>query len=254
VPGRGPAPPTPPPHDLLVRPAPAPSRTRPDPAPRRGRLAIIIDDVGQDLHPVERLTRMRHRLTLAVIPHLPHSRQAAEIAHRRGFEVMLHLPMEPLDYPAQDPGPGAIRAGMDAAEIHRTVLANLAAVPHARGVNNHMGSRITAEPRPMQAVLETLATTPCYFVDSRTTVASVAYRLARELRVPAAERTVFLDDRAETQSVRAQLREAVRLARERGQAIAIGHPHPVTLEVLGRDLRGLADSGVALVFVSELVS
>jgi polysaccharide deacetylase 2 family uncharacterized protein YibQ len=250
-------------HALGSRPTPAageaPGRRKPRPTDllRRGappRIAIIIDDVGQDLAAVERLTRMPYDLTLAVIPHLPHSKRAAELANQRGYEVMLHLPMEPLDYPKDDPGPGAVTTRMHLDEVRRTVLLDLAAVPHVRGINNHMGSRLTADPERMRAVLETIATTPCFFVDSRTSAASVAYRLARELRIPAAERSVFLDDTVEPQAVRAELRRLTEIARARGQAIAIGHPHAVTLDVLTEHLPEVLDAGIEVVFVSELVS
>lgn len=235
-------------------------RDRPAKTPRersrriRGRLAIIIDDIGQDLTAARRASEIRYALTFAVIPHLPHSRGAAELLHAKGYELILHLPMEPLGYPQQDPGQGAILSRMADAEIRRTVLADLAAVPYIRGVNNHMGSRITSDPGRMRAVLSTLAGTPYFFVDSRTTDSSVALRVARELSIPSAERSVFLDDTIERAAIAAEIHRAFRIARERGTAIAIGHPHPLTLSVLSDELPALAADDIEIVSVSELVS
>jgi hypothetical protein len=223
-------------------------------AKQRPRIAIIIDDLGGDLKAVERATHIPYRLTFSVIPHLRHSRQSAEIANARGYQVMLHLPMEPLNYPREDPGPGAVTADMLLEDVRRLVLRDLAAIPHVRGVNNHMGSRITADPRRMRAVLEAVATTPYFFVDSRTTSASVAFAIARELKVPSAERAVFLDDDEDASAVRSQFRRLIEVARKQGSAIAIGHPHPTTLDVLSEQLPELERAGIDVVFASELVS
>jgi hypothetical protein len=236
------------PVDLL---APAPRTAGAAAAPR---VAIIIDDVGSDLAAVREAASLPFPLTFAVIPHLTHSLDVADLLYRRGFEVMLHLPMEPLAYPRADPGRGAVLSDMRPDEIRRTVLRDLAAIPHVRGVNNHMGSRITSDRRQMRAVLEALATTPYFFIDSRTAQTSIAFAMARELRVPAAERSVFLDDVPQAGAIRSQLRRLEALARERGVAIAIAHPHPVTLKTLAEELPALARSGIRLVFASELVS
>ncbi len=221
------------------------------------RLAIVIDDLGYDRAAAEAVFRIELPLTLAVLPHLPYSAATAEEAYRRGFPVLLHLPMESAE-------PGAKResielhAGMTQEEAARMVAAMLETVPHAVGVNNHQGSRATADPALMAALMPVLRERGLFFIDSRTTAESQAYRLARHAGVPAAYRTVFLDDtparpsRAREATLR-QLHLAVDEARRQGWAIAIGHPHPSTLEALREFLPGLEAQGVQLVFVSELV-
>jgi len=166
---------------------------------------------------------------------------------------MLHLPMEPMSYPDTDPGRGAVLSGMPAGEVRRTVLSGLAAVPHVRGVNNHMGSRVTSNTETMRAVMDTLASTSHFFIDSRTIETSVALQVARERKIPSAERSIFLDDDQSKAAIRRQLRQLVGAARRDGSAIAIGHPHDNTLEVLAVELPELERQGLELVFVSELV-
>jgi polysaccharide deacetylase 2 family uncharacterized protein YibQ len=139
------------------------------------------------------------------------------------------------------------------AEIERLLEEDLATVPGAIGVNNHMGSLATADVRVMRAVARVLSRRGLFFLDSRTTDATVAEKTAEEASVRSASRRVFLDDVATEASVRAQLDELVRHALQEGDAIAIGHPYPVTLFVLEKDLPGLAGRGVKVVRVSELV-
>jgi len=238
------------PTDLLER------RSLPplDASTRSVRLAVIIDDIGRDMNAARRLAALPYPLTFAILPHLSHSREAAELLAARGQEILLHLPMEPLRYPEEDPGEGAILSAMSPHQIRAVVEADLAAVPHVRGINNHMGSRITSEPASMRAVLEVLVGSPYFFIDSRTIDSSLAYRLARELRVPTAQRTVFLDAEPHPAAIRRELRRAVESARATGAAIAIGHPHDETITVLTTELARLYRRGVLFVHVSELVS
>lgn len=223
-----------------------------EPGAPEARLAVVIDDVGYEMDPVRELLRIDAPLSLAVIPHQRHSRRAAELIHRRGREVLVHLPMEPIEYPRKNPGEGALLSSMNAEELRLTLRAALAGVPHARGLNNHMGSRLTAIPRAMRLLMEELGDRGLYFLDSRTAGDSVALGAARAASVPCLERDVFLDARRERDFVEEQLRLAAEQARRRGRAVAIGHPHPVTLEVLRRELPRLQAEGVRLVFASEL--
>lgn len=232
------------------------------PAPRPGgqapaaqaRLAVVIDDVGYEMGAVRELLEIDAPLSFAVIPHQRHSRRAAEMVHRRGREVLVHVPMEPLEYPRHDPGEGALLSSMDAGELRRTLGEALDAVPHARGLSNHMGSRLTANLPAMRTLMQVLGERRLYFLDSRTAAGSVALQAAREASVASLERDVFLDARRERGFVEEQLRRAVERARRRGRAVAIGHPHPATLEVLRRELPRLRSRGVRLVFASELAS
>lgn len=170
-----------------------------------------------------------------------------------GKEVLLHLPMEPEGYPAVRPGPGVVLRSQSEEQIAATLERDLATVPGASGINNHMGSAATADPRVMRAVAAVLARRGLFFVDSRTTVSTVARDAAESARVPATSRRVFLDDVATPEAVRRSFEDLVRRAETEGEALAIGHPHPATLEVLEQELPRLSARGVTLVRVRELV-
>jgi polysaccharide deacetylase 2 family uncharacterized protein YibQ len=215
------------------------------------RLAIIVDDLGYDRAPAEALFALPLPLTLAVLPHLSYSADIAEEAYRRGYQVMLHLPMESngdLKHEAIE-----LRRGMSPAEVTRVLAGMLETVPHAVGVNNHQGSLATADPQLMAATMSALRERDLFFIDSRTTTATVAYDVALRAGVPAASRKVFLDDIPTHEAVLQQLALAARYARKYGFAIAIGHPHPATLQALEEYLPQLEVHGVGLVFASELV-
>jgi polysaccharide deacetylase 2 family uncharacterized protein YibQ len=220
---------------------------------RLRRAAIIIDDLGADEHAAERLLALPYSLTFSVLPDLPHSAATAEEAYRGGRQVMLHLPMEPEPGAAASPGPGVIKIGMTSQEVARLVNADLSSVPHVQGVNNHMGSRATADPRLMAAVMKVLAERRMFFVDSRTTAATTALDAARHAGIPAFYRSVFLDDTETVDYSLGQLREFRRVVEERGIAIAIGHPHPTTISALAQFLPQLELDDIELVPASELV-
>ena len=213
----------------------------------------MIDDLGNDPAAVRRISRWPYPVTGAVLPDLPGSAPAARELEESGKEVLLHLPMEPHGYPDVRPGPGVVLRSQSEEEIGRTLETDLASVPGAVGVNNHMGSAATADARVMRAVAGVLARRGLFFVDSRTTDATVARAAAERARVPSASRRVFLDDVATDGGVREALEDLVAKARREGAAIAIGHPYAITLAVLERELPRLASREVELVRVSELV-
>lgn len=216
------------------------------------RLAILIDDLGTDPAPAETILGLPFPLTLSVLPHELHSRDIAEEAFRHGDQVILHLPME-AEGDAAKPEAVELRVGMSADEVSHLISGMLDTVPHAIGANNHEGSRATADPQLMAAVMAFLRARNLFFVDSRTTAATVAYDAARQAGVPAAYRNVFLDDVETREAVLTQLELAARDAQRQGWAIAIGHPHPVTLAALEEGLPQLQARGIQLVFVSSLV-
>ena len=191
------------------------------------RLAVIVDDLGNDRAPAETLLALSVPITFAVLPQLPYSEVIAEEASRRGFEVLLHLPIEPDS--GASAGEAELRPGMRSSEVERTVSDMLLTVPNATGVNNHEGSRGTADPALMAELMPLLARRHLFFIDSRTTAATVAYDAAIHAGVPAASRNVFLDDTENPDAIRAQLDLAIQDARHSGSAIAIGHPYPATL-------------------------
>ena len=222
----------------------------PGPAPV-ARVAVLIDDLGGRMADVERLLAIGVPLSYAVLPHEERTREIAALLSRRGAELLCHLPMEPEG--VADPGPGALAEGMSAGEVARRTRAAIEAVPGAVGVNNHMGSRLTAEAATMRAVLGVVAERGLFFVDSRTTPDSVAEQIARELGVPSAARDVFLDAEGDAPSIAAEFDRLLALARERGVAIAIAHPHRATLDLLERELPRLKARGFELVPVSYLL-
>ena len=218
----------------------------------KGQIVLIIDDVGFDHQPLDAAMHIDPNLNFSVLPNAQHAHEFAEELHNAGFEVLCHLPMEPVDYPRQSPGKNAVMTAMSDAQIAETTREDIAAVPHAAGVNNHMGSRATSDPRVMRAVLTSLPK-GMFFIDSMTTSKSVAERVAREMRVPTAARQVFLDDVQEEAAVRKQLAQLTADAEQRGTAIGIGHMYPVTVRVLSEAAPGLRAKGFRFVRASEAV-
>jgi len=217
------------------------------------RAAIVIDDLGQNFGVAEQLLALPYPLTFSVLPRLPHSVETADAAHRAGRAVMLHLPMEPDPGSHVTAGDGAIKVGLAPDAVVEAVKSDLAAVPYARGVNNHMGSRATADAALMKVVMQVLAEEHVYFVDSRTTASTSALDVAREAGVPAFYRSVFLDDTETKDYTLGQLREFRRVVRQQGAALAIGHPHPTTVAALQEFLPELERDDIQLVPASELV-
>jgi uncharacterized protein len=239
----------------LVSPTPrraATERTREPGAGGTPRVAVVIDDLGNELAPAQRIASWSVPVAGAVLPDLRWSAASAEVLTRGGKEVLLHLPMEPDGYPRVRPGPGLVLRSQSDAEIEKLVEEDLATVPGAVGVNNHMGSAATADARVMRAVSRVLSRRGLFFLDSRTTLATVAEKTAEQASVPAVSRRVFLDDVANEDAIRAQLDELVRRAKAEGEAVAIGHPYPATLFVLEKELPEMRRRGVELVKVGEL--
>jgi polysaccharide deacetylase 2 family uncharacterized protein YibQ len=221
--------------------------------PRLLRAAIVIDDLGQDLEAARKLLTLPYPLTFSVLPHLRYSQATAEEVHRAGREVMLHLPMEAEPGAHPLPGEGTICTGMSNAEVHRVVQNDLASVPFAAGVNNHMGSLATRNWVLMTEVMKVLAEHQLYFIDSRTTPDTVALAVAQRQGLRACYRAVFLDDTETIPYTLGQLREFRRFVKERGVGVAIGHPHATTVEALARFLPELEQADIEVVQASELV-
>ena len=218
----------------------------------RPRAALIIDDLGNDLHVARQFAALGVPLAFAVMPGRPFSREVAELAALLGPEVLIHLPMEAEsgeDYGADN----VLRIDASRADIVHTVDQELAAIPHAIGANNHMGSRFTADPERMRWVLERVKEAGLFFIDSRTTPHSVVCAVAASLALPCAARAVFLDDVDDEAAVREQLRTLLALARTRGDGIAIGHPRPATLNALRAALPDFAAADVDIVPLSTLI-
>jgi polysaccharide deacetylase 2 family uncharacterized protein YibQ len=238
-----------------TEPTPLPSPTpKPQPAPdARGRLAILLDDGGQKLDLVSSAAALPAEVGFAILPFLPKSAETAVALHEAGHEIWLHLPMEPENYPADDPGPGAVLMAMNSDDLRTTIHSAINNIPHVVGVNNHMGSKATADLKTMTWIMQELKSRGLAFIDSRTTIHTVAEEAARAQGVPTNRRHVFLDNERSAAAIRTQLDEAVYRSRLEGEIIAIGHLDKVTIKVLSKELPGLAKRGADLVNPSDLV-
>ena len=215
-------------------------------------IAVVIDDVGFDESMALDFARLGLPMTFAILPHQRYSIALASRLREMGHEVILHLPMQPVGRPGSDPGEGAVTEGLSRDEIRAIVEGDLESVPGAVGLNNHMGSQATTDPILMRAVLEVTRERGLFFLDSRTTSATVAYDLAVEMGIPAARRTVFLDDRRERSYIEAQVRSLLERARMEGIALAIGHPDQATLDALKESTGLLRSPDIRMVPVSTL--
>lgn len=219
---------------------------------RRPRVAIIIDDLGNDLLVARELADLGAPLTFAVMPFRPFSKEVATRASLLGRDVLLHLPMEAEsgeDFGAHE----ILRVEADRPEIERLIDDSLAAVPHAVGVNNHMGSRFTSDRERMGWALGRLKEKGLFFIDSRTSPLSVACDVAATIALPCLTRTLFLDDTDDQQAIATQLDALLQLAQHRGDAIGIGHPRPATLAALQATVPSFAEAGIDIVPVSTIV-
>lgn len=220
------------------------------PSGNGGDIVLIIDDLGFDGQPLDRLMALDPNVNCSILPNSTRAAEFASRLHAKGFEILCHLPMEPRG--GERPGRNAILTSMSDEEIVRATRENIEAVPHAAGVNNHMGSLATSDRRVMTSVLRAMPQ-EMYFVDSRTSGASVAADVAREMNIRSATRQVFLDDVATEGAVRRQIAALAEAAEKRGVAIGIGHPYPVTLRVLAQELPALRARGFRLVRASTVV-
>lgn len=216
------------------------------------KVAIIIDDLGYDRRMAQKFLDLDGGLTFAVLPHTPHTRLIAANILKRGGELMLHLPMEPLEYPSVDPGPGALLSSMSADDLIDQLRKNLSAVPGIKGVNNHMGSKLTAESGRLYQVFSILKQEGLFFIDSRSTAETVGRPSARLFQLPFAERDVFIDHVHDPDFMRTQIKELIQIARKNGEAIGIAHPSKMTLRIL-EEMLPLLKKEVQLVPASHVV-
>lgn len=210
----------------------------------RPLIAIVIDDVGLDRPRSRRAWELPGPLTMSFLPYAKDLRDQAKAARARGHELMLHLPMEPNG--RNDPGPNALLVSLTDAELRQRTNAALDSFDGYVGANNHMGSRFTAFRPGMETVMRQFKSRGVMFLDSRTTAQSVGDQTAQEMGVPSIVRHVFLDDEETLEAVRRKLAEAEAVARRQGFAVAIGHPHDVTLQALAEWLPTVQGKGLAL--------
>jgi len=223
----------------------------------RAQVAVVIDDIGYRMDLAKAFLALPCPITLSVLPFTPKAREVVELAKQKGVEVMLHLPMEANGRGAsierlETRTPGMLRVGMNSEELRELVRKEMAAVPYAKGANNHMGSRFTRDPQKMRIVLEELKKRGYYFLDSLTVSGSVAYKVAGELGMRRFRRDIFLDNSKDENYILHQLDLLAKIALKRGFAVAIGHPSEATLKALSDGLPGLDKSGIRVVPLSRL--
>ena len=211
-------------------------------------MSIIIDDLGQSSARDSRTLALPGPVTMAIMPDTPHATDFARQAHKAGRTVILHMPMDPAT------GPYAWHPGIAIEELARRLDHALAKVPYAAGINNHMGSRMTAQREPMSWLMGELQRRHLFFVDSRTSAATVAAAEAQARGLAHVSRDVFLDDERTTEAIAGQLRKGIELARKQGSAVLIGHPYPQTLEVLEREIPRLKGQGVELISLHQMIA
>lgn len=215
-------------------------------------IAIIIDDIGHHYQNGIDLINLPYPLTLSMLPGRKYTQTLAELATLSNKEVMLHAPME--NTKGLDLGHGALTSQMSEHQIKHTLRACLDAIPNVAGINNHMGSLLTTQPAVMRWVMESLQQTSLYFVDSRTSAKSIAAKIANAHAIPTATRDVFLDHQQNRNFVRQQFKKLLSKARSKGTAIAIAHPHRVTIDYLSWALPKLGERGYRIASVSGLMA
>ena len=216
-----------------------------------GKIAIIIDDMGLNLRS-KLVELMPAPLTLAYLPYANNLAEHTERARQNGHELMVHMPMEPMNG-ALDGGPRVLKTTQSDEELRDTLHWGLSQFEGYVGMNNHMGSRITQDKHAMSVIMKDLKARGLFFIDSKTIGASVAADAAREAGLDYAERDVFLDHEISMEFIRGALKKLENTARHKGYAIAIGHPHKETIAALKEWLPTVKDKGLTIVPVSELL-
>lgn len=217
------------------------------------KLAIVIDDMGQDMGKLNDILNVGAPITIAVLPHLKHSTQTANEARDKGLDVLLHLPMEPQSADKNEPGKGALWIAMTPAEIRSQIEKDFQSVPNAIGVNNHMGSKFTEDAQLMAEVMGVMKKRNLFFLDSKTTSRSVAANSAVKAGVENIDRNVFLDNVREVSAIKERIAEAVKIAKKRGSAVAIGHPYPETIAAIREYIRDTKAPGVEIAKITDVI-
>ncbi|MFD0962187.1 divergent polysaccharide deacetylase family protein [Paenibacillus chungangensis] len=189
-------------------------------------VAVVIDDFGNGMNGTEEMLKLPVHITVAVMPFMPTTKQDAEEAHRLGHDVIVHMPMEPNKGKKSWLGPGALTTDLSDEEVRKRVEEAIANVPHATGMNNHMGSKVTADERMMRIILTVCKERGLFFLDSRTTSKTVVPKIAEELGVPLLSNDLFLDDVYTEQHIAKQVSQLSKLLHTKPNCISIGHVGP----------------------------
>lgn len=211
-------------------------------------LSLVIDDLGQSPMKDDAALALPGPVTLAIMPDTPHASEFARQAHAAHKSIILHMPMDPAD------GPFAWHPDMPQEELAKRLDAALKMVPFASGINNHMGSRMTAQPQAMGWLMADLQQRGLFFLDSRTSAKTVAAAEAQKIGLASVSRDVFLDDTRTPEAITAQFESALKLARQQGSVVMIGHPYPQTIEVLNRELPRLQAEGIRWISLKHMIA
>jgi hypothetical protein len=224
----------------------------PRPLPLR-QVAIIIDDIGYDLKPVKELLKIDADLTFAILPLCPHTREAAEMFHQAHRETLLHLPMEPVSYPREKPGNGALFTDMSDEELVFQLEKDIADVPYISGVNNHMGSKFMMDEKKLTLVFDKLKKKKLFFVDSRTSTDTKAFVAAEKVGLPLVARNIFLDNSRDYNEIYNNLINIAKKDDDVLPLILIGHPYPETIRAIIDAMKELREKRVSIVPVSQII-
>ena len=219
----------------------------------RPRIAIVIDDLGGENKISQELLRWDLPITFSILPFTPYSKVLAGEAHRKGKDIILHLPMEPHGYPQTRPGEGVLLEEMDEARLLRQLSKDIEAVPYIKGVSNHMGSRLMEDPEKMKIVFLELKRRGLFFLDSRTTPQTIGLQVAQSVGLKAMERSIFIDNSSTEEDIKQQLERLIQLSLSKGKAIGIGHPHPSTIKSLKEMIPKMKEKGIELVPLSAVM-
>lgn len=238
---------------IIVTPKKEKAKPLPSKPSQQRQVAIIIDDIGYDAKQIQELLKIDAEITFAVLPSCPHTREAAEMLHKARRETLLHLPMEPLSYPHEKPGQGALFTDMSNEEIVLQLEKNIAAVPYISGVNNHMGSKFMMDEKKLTVVFNTLKNKKLFFVDSRTTSDTKTIVTAGKVGLPIAVRNIFLDNNRDYNEIYNILIGVTKQNGDNSHVIIIGHPYPETIRAIRDAVKVFKEKGIAVVPVSRII-
>jgi polysaccharide deacetylase 2 family uncharacterized protein YibQ len=219
----------------------------------RPKIALVIDDLGGERLIARELLEWDLPLTFSILPFTPHAKIIAREAHRKGKEVILHVPMEPHGYPKIRPGEGVLLREMDEAKLLGQLSKDLEAVPYVKGVSNHMGSRLMEDPERMKILFSELKRRGLFFLDSRTTPQTVGLQVAQSVGLKAMERTLFIDHSSNEEDIKQKIKRLIQLSLSNGKAIGIGHPHPATIRSLKEMIPKMKEKGIEVVPLSAVM-
>jgi uncharacterized protein len=219
----------------------------------KGRIAFVIDDVGYNMHELEPFLEIPVKLTFAVLPKLDYTEKAVDAIKKASKSYILHQPMEPLG--EENPGPGALYTEMNSTEIEKVLFDNLSTLPGVRGLNNHMGSKATADEQCMKNLFTFLKRKEIFFLDSATTPYSVAEKIAEEFEVPYLRRAVFLDNKDDKEYIERAIQKGLTIANTKGDVVMIGHVwSDYLIEAIESNSKEIEEEGYDVVFLEEIVN